>query len=814
MRGLVTPEPRAAIYQSDEFEQHLVSDFTGGLNITDPIVTLPPNQFTSMLNWFYNRLGQIEARPPYRPVSFAGPTQDDDIIIDIDGAGDMFKISEMHDYQVFRETLSNGWSYNDEVHVVSGRFTKTTGAVADKLIVAVYNSTDSKWTMIWNKVYSSVSAVSVCKYKINQAFDLLLFPNVENPERWVPSSTQRGGADIIGDLTDLGLTAPINTDFDPAYAESANTEGFIGTNGEKVYYKFSYFYDDKNVTTKFGESSATAMSGLESQTLAAAGDPQKITISFTDNGTFVPSGVTKIMIYRAPLDSSTGPFKLIGFSEASTAPDGAGAGVFPVFLDVTPFGFDAVEDLQAGSDPSLSGANLVVLNARTVGAYIIGFDGAIKNKLIWSNSGSPDVWNPLNFDYLDDDGKIALEFNRKIYAFTTTTCHQKENMDTAAIKISNIGTVDGDSVQDIGNGLIWMDYDTIYFADFVQQYGSKGDFPKDIGHPIAVSVDRRDSTKTVSSLFHERRYYLTYTDTEDSLQRTYVFDVDISGWTNHSAKHFAWTRGKTKAYSVGSVTITKTLSATQTATTANGGAAVNFNLDDHGLTTGDLIVITGTTDHDDTFAITFVDTDNFTIVDTYVDDKTAGQINITKSYVYEHDYSATVSDSGESEYAGKDYHDYAQVAQTTYTGIANITTSIGRENIKLGGDFRKVFVSSLSIEAEGSVISIAATISGQDGDFSTNKTFASGSDADVITAFAFIFDESVFADGAADAGETGDAEEAGLVGVAATAGASMHGKINRSIKSNAIGILLTAADARGMKLLYVVVYFKRYAAVA
>jgi hypothetical protein len=804
------PKPNKVEYQPDNFEQLVVSDFTGGLNITDPVITLPPNQFRTMLNLYYNRQGTIGARFPFRPYSFKTSTQDKPIVVDSDWEGDMYRLKTLLDYQVFRETLSNGWSYNDEVHVVSGVFEDIVGSDDDVVLVAVYNSSDEVWTIIWAASDTVTTAVSVCPYKINQAFDLIIFPDDKNPERWSPSSTTSGGTNdhIVGDLSDLGLTAPTAADsFTATGVVTDSAEGLARIAAGTVYYKFSFVYDDKNVTTRYGESASTVVTDGNCDTgialTADATKKGKITITFTT--VTVASTISKVRIYRAPDSSPEGPYKYVGETEVTSTT------AITTFVDTIPWGEEGIEPPLAGSNPSLSGSELSVLKARTVGAYIVGFDASMDHKLIWCDSGSPDVWTPLNFDYLDNTGVRAIEFNRKVYIFTGKSCWQKENMDSAAVKISNIGCIDDRSIQEVGNGLMWMDYDTIYFADFVSQYGSKGDFPKDIGHRISESVNRRLTTAIVNSCFFERRYYITYTDTEDNLPRTYVYDVDIGGWTQHSAKHLAWARGSKTLYSLGATTITKSITVIDG--TVDGGANALITSTAHGLSNGDYVTISGTTNYNGTYVITWVSVDTFKIVDASQDAGETGQFTITKHYAFGHNYSATVSDAGESEYSGKDYHDYAQVAQTTYTGISNISVSLSREDIKLGGDYRKVFVSSLSIEAEGSVISILATLSSIGSTFETSKTFASGTQADSVSQYEFVFDESIFADGVGNEAEAGDADEAGFAGYVTTT-AEMHKKFNRVMKSNAVGITLTAADARGMSILYIVIYWKPYAAVA
>ena len=95
------PQPVEVNYQSEEFEKLIVSDFTGGLNITDPTVTLPSNQFTTLSNYYYNRQGTLVSRPPYRPAVFSTSVQDKYIVVDLDWEGDMYQLKTLHDYQVF-----------------------------------------------------------------------------------------------------------------------------------------------------------------------------------------------------------------------------------------------------------------------------------------------------------------------------------------------------------------------------------------------------------------------------------------------------------------------------------------------------------------------------------------------------------------------------------------------------------------------------------------------------------------------------------------------------------------------------------------
>ena len=1020
-RGLMPPisPPRQMNYSPDEFETELVSDFSGGLNITDPVVTLPKNQFETMLGCYFDRQRTVYSVPPYRPESFSTTIQSKPAEVWVSGV--KYTITTLLDMQVFRETLSNGWSYNNAVYVVSGIFTGTDAAV--KCIVAVYNTSNAAWVPIWND--ATATDVSVTSYKINQAFDLIIFPNAvaasTNPERWTPDNTGGAGA-YTGVLSDLGLPGPADVYFalddveigvtpidittianhglstgDYVYFEDiegtvapilndstyevtvtsakvftineatngknyTNDTGKIGTravpsinaavtNGQGIqfngeyFYKASAFYDDANVSTKYGESECS--DETHHVNITTATDTDRVTV--TIHNIKLPTGVTKTFIYRSPADTPAGPYKLIG----EQVGDGD-------FIDAIPVGEEGVECIPLGSNPSASGSELSVLNARTVGAYIVGFDASMPYKLIWSTAGQPDVWNPLNFDYLDATGELAIEFNRKIYIFTKNSAYEKATMESAAAKISNIGCVDGKSVQEVGKGLIWADYDTIYFADFVQQYGSKGDFPQDIGHPISVSVLRQDTAKDMSSSFFERRYNITYTETEDSIKRTYVYDVDIGAWTQHAMNHHITDRGDNTLFSFGqdddgrwfvyehdySATVaaktwgstysgkdyhnyrssmqpvghwkmndhlgtknvidasvtgndgtaganTDTLTATGLAAntdtslsfdgatdvvTVTDNAAYDFTsqmsvfewvkpgtlVNSDGLiskytTAGNLrewsMLLTGVTvgtgkivvyiGNLDGSAVTQETTDsvvlavnttahvgftfNAGVVSIYVN---GVKVDSTKNGTH----STIINNKGVDITIGKHGTNYIDAdiddvriydktldssevselynesngteTESFLSQIETIEASISRSNIRLGGDFRKIFVSSLSVESQGSVISILATIASIDNEFSTSKTFASGSESDSVTAFAAVYGTAVYADGTGDGSSyPADADEAGWVGFTSVA-AGLHKKIKRVIKSNAIGVTLTSADSRNLKILYIVIYWK------
>jgi hypothetical protein len=306
-------------------------------------------------------------------------------------------------------------------------------------------------------------------------------------------------------------------------------------------------------------------------------------------------------------------------------------------------------------------------------------------------------------------------------------------MEDAAFKISNIGTVDGNSVQAVGHGIMWMDYDTVYFADFVTQYGSKGDFPRDDGHRIAKTVRKYDDDAIIYSAFFERRYYLTFLDTTDFVRKTFVFDVDINAWTQHLMTHQTISAGRRNLYSI-------------------------------------------------------------------------GQSN-DKSYVYEHDYNDVVPGGSGSTYDGKDYHDYSFVTGSDFDGMLVIPASIKKGNIHFGGEFRKTFISSVTLLVEGTYVNADVTVSGADNAFDTTKKFEKQLGTNIAEEFVAVWDDAVWADG--NPPGDADAEEPGWAGFAEGYD-NIHKKIRRVIKSNRVNIIVSNLDSRDLKILGFAVYYKLY----
>jgi len=708
-------QPTKPSYSQETFDIEILTDFSGGLNLTDAEATQAKNQFGVMSNVYFNREGQTYTRPPFRPMTFSSTFQDKPIEVDI--GGNTYTLTQLDGQRTFQEDVS-GWSYQNELHVVWGRFTYTTTV---KLVVAVYCLATETWKDIWSDAIEDNTTLSLDSYRINQAFDLLIFPGATNPERWTPDN---GTGD--GTLSDLGLTAPLATAFTPAGTLGTNGEGFSRITAGTLYYKYAYFYDDANVTTKYGESSSTLVTPGNTDAMPISVDATnrgQVSIAFT--GVTVPSGISKLMIYRAPFNNINGPYKFIGETEVTAV------NAITTYVDATPFGFEGIEDLPEGTNPS-GASPLSVLHVRNLDGYMVGFDASMPYKMIRSVGGSPDIWNPLDFDYLNAEGKAVVEFNRKFYAFTESSTYQKTTMDGAAFKICNIGTNDGNSVQVIGHGIMWMAHETVYFADFVTQYGSKGDFPRDDGHRISKTVKKYDEDSLIYSAFFERRYYLTFIDTSDFVRKTFVYDVDLNSWTQHLMTHETISAGRRTLYSIGQ---------------------------------GD-----------------------------------------SKSYVYEHDYNDIVPVVTDSTYEGRDYHDYSSVTGAVFDGMLGIPASIKKSNIQFGGEFRKTFISSVTLLVEGVYVDANVSVEGSDNDFSTTRAFQEQLGQNVAEEFVAVWDDGVWAAGAGTT-DPADADEPGYAGFSEGYN-NIHKKIKRVIKSNRVNITVSNNDSRNLKILGLAVYYK------
>ena len=503
-----------------------IRDFTGGINITDPAPSLPGNTMTTMQDFVLSRQGVLTSRPPYRPETFSGNPDDYPIL---SGGNSPDKVLDMKAVAC----SETNWNYLGTLHVVAALFGST-------IKVLAFNTSTLVWTEIGS--FSNSSEISIVPYKLNEAIDILMFPNADDMQRWP----------VGGSASNMGLTKPAVDDFTVTFTQG--TEGNITlVTSQKLYYRFSYFYDDDNDTTKYGESEVVAVTTDTLSVFTAGSDAPSASVEI-DFGmvTNLDPGIKYIYIYRSVVPE--GPFRYIDRvavvhdDDGSSGDDGSSDEITD-YVDTTPIDFEGSETVIEGADPKV--ASLRLKNVMVSGSQLYGFDVSLPYKMFRSKSGQPDVWDPLDFDYLDADGEGVVDFNRKLYAFSKKSCYEKETADSPAVKVSKVGCVDGRSIQNVGRGVCWMDYDTVYFADFVTAYDSEGGFPLDIGHPISKAVIDLSTSKSVNSMFKDQRYHLSFTEKQADSASHYVLDVKFRSWTQFSCGHELWDNIGLKYWSVG-----------------------------------------------------------------------------------------------------------------------------------------------------------------------------------------------------------------------------------------------------------------------
>ena len=811
-------KPTPTVYQPDESGDLVIADFSAGMNMTDPAEMLPENQFSLIHNFLLSRKGVLETRQPYRPYPFNSSNVDDCIF--------PAEVTRIEDYKVVQAVVS-GWSTAGEIHVIvgykagaadgklysvyarlatppvwsAGTYDADDGYKINDGVIYIANTSTAEepphanWTKItggWVEIWESSTActgVSVASYQINKAVDLIVFPNDTHPERYAfatstlsdlglacPADTYltitnitaanpgvvtsvghelvTGDVvyikDVVGDMGGVVNNTPFVVTWVSAdtfsigvstaaktytsggkagtlavpYPDTAVDEGAgIRENGE-YFYKYSYFYDTPASSTKYGESSLSE----EASHVVISGLTSGQAVTVTVHNIVLPSGVTKARIYRTPAGAIEGPYRLIG--EVTASGD---------FTDSIALGEEGIEGLPDGTNPSESGSELAVVNVTNLSGTLLGFDASLLSKAIRCVPGYPDVWIPTDFDYLDGNGKGAVEFNRQVFVFTNKACYQKESVVGPAYLVSRIGTVDGRSIQNVGNGICWMDYDSVYFADFVQQYGSKGDFPKDIGHPISDDSSDCSLSLPISSAFFEQRYYLTfYTDTAQ-VRKTYVYDVDFACWTLHSMKHEALAAGINTLYSAGFETV------------YGEGSSTSYG------------------------------------------------------YAFRHGHLVIVVVGDESAYAGWDWHDYQTVTvNSCFSDSLPILAVVSRDDVRLGGLFRDAFVSSATLYASGDSLDVDITFTLENASAKT-LTFTA---EPVAVSYPAIWDAdtSVWAE-ADDPFEIATEAEPGYAALNAAA-IRDHKKVNRNVKDKAIDIVISAEEARDLKILLVRIRYK------
>lgn len=474
--------------EATQWEPWLIDDFSGGLNTAEPATSLRKDQFSALLNYYHQPNRTLRVRGPFRPWLVAS----EDTVLPNSAPPLTFTIVELRgsDYRVACWDAGANWE------------------------VSVYDETNDRWagevsgTSIKTNLTDGYT-VRFVKYSINEAEDLIFCNGKDTPQRWI------GSVDTAS--SDLGLAAPSS----PSSLSEASTpvtdEQGIQFDGQ-YYYKFTAFYDSSGTNTKYGESGPSAVSGAMTVDGADIGSNIRVSAALT-NCPAIPSGATKNFVYRSPPEEVNGPFERVGYYTSGTA-----------YTDKTPVGEEGLEvPGDAGTPPKLK--NPLVSNGRLWGIGI-NSSGALTNKLVYSDSGAPDMFPALNFAYFPDPLVGPKEFKKDVYVFTEKQIYVIPNGDVESypegLKVCEIGCDSFDSIVDVGNGLVWQYDGNIYWANFNLYNPVTGDLPWPIGDPIRDKIAGIPTAQRNNSVaaFYKDRYYLSYTGVSQSANTgTLVWDV-------------------------------------------------------------------------------------------------------------------------------------------------------------------------------------------------------------------------------------------------------------------------------------------------
>lgn len=441
------------------WQEFKISDFSGGLCTAFPKSSIRDNQFSALTNYYIEDNGAIKVRGPFRPYLVTS-----------------------------QESVSSSAP-------LSFRWVKlgTTG-----YLLAYRSGALERWTgTAWADVVEQTAITSTpqfIKFTINDQEDVIICNGTDTPQRWLAAGST---------TTDLGLTAPSLGGAAGSDKGTDQTKG-LGTGGI-YYYKFTYWYES-STSTKYGESNPSSSISVTVSSPATAGNYRAVNLSSLPA---VSGDVTRLYIYRSPVDNSSGPYRQVGYITSGTT-----------FTDNMPEGEEDVElPIDNGAVPKLE--NAVFFKGR-----LWGKDGNVPKKGIYSAAGNADLIPALNLIYFPDNLIGPVPFGENIYWFTEKQIYVTPNGDTDAyptpVKICDRGCASYRAIVDVGNGLVFPSEDNVYWVDFNTRSLRDGDYPIAIGEPIKdkiqdIPITSRD--KSVACL-HREKYIISFTSSSSTSNDT------------------------------------------------------------------------------------------------------------------------------------------------------------------------------------------------------------------------------------------------------------------------------------------------------
>ena len=505
----------------EDWKQWNISDFRGGLNSGQPALSLRDNEFPALSNWLLDEQGNLTCRSGFEPYR-----------ITLGSSFSSMTSGTIRDMQML-EKDGKPTLYISETSTDSGTTFKK----------AVEGETD--WIEL-GKIPDYNDKSSILVYGNNNFEDEFLFPDNEVPKRSVGTGSNRTLEDLglgVPEKEDTGLFSNGNVELKIKVPEGTEAKSRAGIDiSGTYYYKLTFYYDDTK-STKFGESAAMEEEYSASIDITDEDDSKYVEFYGLFKSKGLPDGVVKVNVYRSPAGAKNGPYKWVGsFSQTEIDDQVVNDNESnPVFTDTVAIDAQGSEIPIGFSDP------VACYEPVLIRSTVWAFDSLIEGKIIWSNPSQIDVFPALNFAYLDGKGQRIVEFSRNIYIFTSTSIYIVKDGDPSntPIKVSNLGTSSRQSVCVVGNGVMWLGDDEIYWADF-NSFSQEGELPRKVGFNVIdkVKLIPREWLYLAQATYFENRYYLSLpSGGTNKNTETLVFDLRSRGWSrlDWSALRFATT---------------------------------------------------------------------------------------------------------------------------------------------------------------------------------------------------------------------------------------------------------------------------------
>ena len=505
------PTPNNAVKKSQTQvhppQQYNILDFSGGMQVDSPGVSIGANEFEDVYNFLIDDKSNLKCRDPYKILNISGGANyfGETIRMVADGRGGSERILLAYITSSSETQIVESWSGSALTPIKDGNVTSL--ALFDSIIEEIEFITFG----------DRVSGLLVNR-------EILIFAKGKIPIRYNTALY------TTSYIKNMGLTAPdASNALDVEITTTAAKAGFSGLEASGTYYyKCSYIYDAAD-SSLFGESQAVEMGndgdGVEYVVDGDTGEYTEVNLTTFASLAGV-DGVIKLRVYRSPPNNKDGPYRLVLEIE-----DDSLAIVSPnhTVSDQTPW------SQLAETYPMLAGSNIVPLNyPKQILDRICAFEYRNPNKFVWSGAGQPDVFPAPNFANLEDAGTAIEQFNSNIYLWTKNHIYviKDSNFDNPPLKISDVGCVSHKTVINVETGIMWLGPENVYWANF-NQYSKNGQLPHPVANQIQSRVRKLDPSYDYKACAtaYDGHYYVSFAESGPNNDVTYAMNLKTGGWS-------------------------------------------------------------------------------------------------------------------------------------------------------------------------------------------------------------------------------------------------------------------------------------------